>query len=273
MKKGFSLTELIIYMLMSMIMLGIITVVFVSVSDSYKKTMSTFDVQREVEAAADQIRRDLNQSSLNSIVVYPSGSERNPGVSMISPCQEETFSKTTTSDSFVMTQNGGPRWGRYVFYTVLPRETKSGEQGSQYQGRMGNLVRWVWELDDKDISPYPSPTNVLPSQFSTKRAPFSIILRGVPLPTSPELQGLPHFKTNGVDYGGFQVAFVRQSCDKTGKVTSEYLTGVNPSKAVSPTDTGNVSELVQVNITNIYISELSGKLSAYSFSFTSYPKN
>jgi hypothetical protein len=260
-------------MLMSIIMLGIITTVFIYVSDAYKKTMSSYDVQREVETAAEQLRRDLSQTSLNTITIYPSGSEKNSGVSMISPCREETIKSKTTRDSFILTQNGVPRWGRYIFYTVLPRETRPGEQGSQFAGKMGNLVRWVWTLDDKSISPYPVPTNVFPSQFTNKSAPFTVVLRGIPLPTSPEIPGLGHFKANNVDYGGFQVAFIRQNSDKTGKVTGEFLTGVNPAKATSPTDTSTISELVQVNITNLYLSDLSAKMNAYSFSFVVYPKN
>ncbi len=271
--SGFTLVELMIYMFLSIIVLGIITTTFVYISDAYNRTSSAFDVQRRVETGIEQVRRDLSQTSLNSIQVYPKSGDRKPGVSMITACQEEKVSTHRSQDSFTMSQYGVPKWWGHVFYTVIPREPQPGEVGTDFQGKLGSLVRWTLPLDDKDSPPYPFPTNILPRDFNKNRAVPRVILRGIPLPDSPRLKGLDHFKTDGVDYGGFQVAFVRQEKDNKGGVTREYLSTRNPADFIGKSDTKASSELVQVNITNIYISERSGKLSAYSFSFCVYPRN
>jgi len=52
-----------------------------------------------------------------------------------------------------------------------------------------------------------------------------------------------------------------------------YLSGVNPAQATSGKDTDDVSGLVQVSLSSVYISDRTGKLSAYSLSFCVYPKN
>jgi len=270
---GFTLTELIIYMFLSIIVLGIVTTIFVYISDAYARTTSSLDVQRRVETGVEQIRRDLSQTSLNSIRVYPASGDKMPGVSMITACQQEKVSTRRSRDSFVITQYGVPKWSGHVFYTVVPREPEPGEVGTSFQGKLGSLVRWTLPLDDKNTLPYPFPTNILPGDFKKQRAFTRVILRGIPLPNSPQLKGLDHFKTDGVDYGGFQVAFVRQEKDKKGRVTKEYLSSKNPTDFDGKSDTATTSELIQVNITNIHISERSGKLSAYSFSFYVYPKN
>lgn len=271
--SGFTLTELIIYMFLSIIVLGIITVCFIYVSGAYGRTASAFDVQRKVEVGVEQLSRDLSSSSLNSIRIYPSSNDNMPGVSMITANKEEVVSTYRGQDSFGITQYGAPQWWGHVFYTVAVRSPQPGEVGTAFQGKLGNLIRWTMPLDTKTSYPYPFPSDIYPRDFGKNKTSVRVILRGIPLPSAPAPKDLDHFKTDGIDYGGFQVAFIRQEKDKKGAIENEYLSSRNPIDFSGKKDTDASSELVQVNITNIYISERTGKLNAYSFSFCAYPKN
>lgn len=273
-RHGFTLVELIIYMVLCLIVLGIVTFVFTYVSRAYSKASSSFDVQREFQTGVEQIRRDLAQASLGTITVYPSHGEAQPGFSMLSALAEEQgIGKTTGRDSFELTRYGVPNWQRYVFYTLAPRAPRPEEVDTPFQGKIGNVVRWTYPIGSSSAVPYPIPTDIHPSSFASHEAPTRVILRGIILPDAPQIKGMEHFVTDQNDCGGFQVAFIRQERDATGKVTGEYLSGVNPAQATSGKDTDDVSGLVQVSLSSVYISDRTGKLSAYSLSFCVYPKN
>ena len=271
--KGYTLMEVIVYMFIATLMLTIITGIFYSMSRSYSHAAASYDVQREVYVAAEQIRRDISQTSLNSIVVYHHEGNNHPGVSMISAYHDEKIKACVYKRYFKMSDYGTPDWSEHIFYGVIPREPMRQEVGTPFQGKVGDLVRWNLSFDKRDNPLYPFPSEVLPSQYKTKKRPVKVLLRGIPLANAPGIKGMEHFSTDSEDYGGFQVAFIQQEKDDDGKVKKETLSSTNPTKLKSKKDTDKTSEMVQVNITNIYVSERTGNLSAYSFSFSVFPRN
>ncbi len=272
--KGYSLTELIVYMFIASMMLTVIVVIFIFMSRSYSHAEASYDVQREIQTGFETIRQDLSQTSLNSIVVYPSGTETNmSGVSMISAQQEVKLDGEPPRRFFKMSDYGTPEWGEHIFYTVLLRAPKKQEIGTPFQGKLGDLVRWNLAFDKTNNPLYPFPTDIKPSDFMTKRQPVKVILRNIPLANSPEIPGMEHFTSNLRDYGGFQVGFILQEKDKNGKIIKESLTNKNPVKETLRSKTNETSLLVQVNVTNVNISDRTGNLSARSFSFAVYPRN
>lgn len=272
--RGYSLTELVVYMFIASMMLTIIVTIFLFMSRSFSHTAASYDVQREIQTGTEMLRQDLSQTSLNSIVVYPSGTGTSPsGVSMISAQQEVKETGKPPRRYFKMSDYGTPEWGEHIFYVVLERPPLKQEIGTPFQGKMGDLVRWNLSFDKSSNPLYPFPTDIKPSDFKVHRQPFKMILRNIPLATAPEIVNMEHYTTNGRDYGGFQVGFIQQEKDKNGKVIKERLSNKNPATQSSRSQTSETSLLVQVNITNLYVSERTGNLSARSFSFAVYPRN
>lgn len=271
--RGYSLTELVVYMFIASMMLSLIVVIFVFMSRSYSRAEASYDVQREAQTGMEMIRRDLSQTSLNSIVVYPDSDEKNSGVSMISAQHDEEVAGGAKRRYFKMSDYGTPDWIEHIFYTVIPRAPLRQEIGTPYQGKLGTLVRWHLSFDQQNNPMYPFPTDIKPSDFMKKKQPYQVVMRNIPLANAPEIDGIDHFKGDLRNYGGFQVAFIRQEKDNKDRVKKETLSDKNPAKLAMRLETDKTSQLVQVNITNVFISNRTGNLSARSFFFTVYPRN
>ena len=272
-KKGITLVEMMISMFIFIILLGVASGTFIYLNRIYSKSSSSYDVEREMQTGVEQIRRDLMESSLSSIVVYPKGNGIIPGVSMISAEMEEVDPSGPDKRYFKVTRYGTPDWSRHVFYT-LQRVNVPQAAGTSFEGNLANLVRWTLPIDSKTIdTSYPFPTDVFPSHFQQKNQPPRVILRGIPLPGAPGLHGIDHYTADDKNYSGFQVGFIYLKKGPQGSITGEYLSSTNPCQATDKNLTDGTTKLVQVNLTNVFFSERSGKMSANSYSFQVNPRH
>lgn len=271
-QKGYTLVELIVSMVIALIMLGILAGAFVYLNREYNKAWSATDMERELQAGIETIRRDLKETSVNSIRIYPAESDELPGVSMISAEYEEEVAGATKR-YFKVSRYGQPKWSGFVFYTLVPVKIKAAA-GTAFEGKIGNLVRWRLPVDKLKNQPtYPFPTDIVPESFKSNNGKPRIILRGIPMPDSPPIKGMERFKFKDTDYGGFQVAFIYQKRDKKGAVTGEFLSNVNPALTSDRSLTDCTTELVQVNFIKMEISDRTGKVNADSFSFQVHPRH
>lgn len=277
-KKGFTLTELVIYILFSFIVLGIIMGIYYNFRRMYWRTTASYSIQSEIPKAVEWLRKDLTQTGLASIRVYPSSwsGNANPGFTMINAEKEEVISGKRVRH-FNVSKYGTPQWNSHVFYVVVPKPVDKAEVGTPFQGKLGMLVRGEKPFDTSQRPLYPFQVSEPPALFYNLGIPTREIIRGIPLPSAPELEGMEHLKISNFKYGGFRVAFVRQTRDPNGKVIQETLTDKNPCYADDQSgglsETTQTSELVQVNLIVMEISKQTGKLTSYSLSFQVCPRH
>jgi len=283
--KGFSLTELIIYILMATIVFGVIISIFLFVRSSSRRTTSSFEIREKTDSAVRWLKTDLMETSLSSIRAYPNNDFKSeaPGVSFISAVDETGKGGDIFLDS---TDFGNPSWQKYVFYTVVEDKVwpMALQDGRKITLRLGKLVRWEY----KQSSTVPSATTLKPfSDINQATTPPRTILNGIMLPAKigdvnqVEWFGrlrIPHVKPGGtpqpgaLDYGGFRVSFVRRKISGSGHAVSieEELSNVNPSES---TDTDGNTDLIQVDFIALNISDKTGQPTALSQSFQLKPRN
>lgn len=204
--KGMTLTELIIYSFLA-ILAGALLWGFRSITmRTQHATTASYLVSNQTETAISWLRRDLNETALASIQVYPNASEPNeaPGLSCVSNRDFETAKQLTT-------RWGAPQWDKHVLYTL------ESEPGS----KLGNLVRWEREIANKNNLPV--LCNVLPSSSTRSRSKV-LIRRLVKANQTIENAG-PGGQVDSDESGGFSVKFIRR---QNGSGGEESLTNVNP---------------------------------------------
>ena len=268
--SGFTIIEVLVTIGLTLIILGILGSIFVNMYHAYNRVEAEFDIERGLEEGVHWLRRDLSETSLNSIVVYPDSHDKMPGVSMISA---EEYDETTGRRHFQISRFGTPLWSGHVLYTLVPRKTLPSEVGSPFEGKLGNLVRWYLPFDREKNPVYPFPTTIFPSDFSKQKQLARTVFSGIPLPSAPKLQGFDYEKVHNLNSGGFTVSFIRQERDKDGKVLKETLSDTNPTQTDKPEDMKEISTLVQVNMIIVQFSTRDQKLTALNFPFQVHPRN
>lgn len=193
--QGFTLVEMLVYICLSVMVLGVIYSVFVSGRRHYEAASSSYLVSREAETALRWLRSDLQQASLASLRVYPNKQRPNaaPCISMASPRNLE--------NSVQLTHLGAPNWSSFVYYSLE---------------RDGKLVR---RMEDHDFQGRPTASVKEPGSVVTGNKQ-RVILHGVSQPLT-ELQGLGKLSQRG----GFDLQFIRRLDNG-----EEFLTEWNPSQ-------------------------------------------
>lgn len=283
--RGFSLTELIIYILMSTIVFGVIISIFFFVRSSSRRTASSFEIREQTDSALRWLKNDLMETSLNSIRTYPDNSNKSeaPGVSFISAVDVTGKAGDIVLDT---SEFGNPSWQKYVFYTVVEDKVwpMALKDGTKITLRLGKLVRWEY----KQSNTVPSATTLKPfSDINQATTPPRTVLSGIMLPAKigdinqKEWFGrlrIPHVapgkspQPGALDYGGFRVSFVRRKLSGSGPGLSveEELSNVNPSES---TDTDGNTDLIQVDFIALQISSKTGQPTALSQTFQLKPRN
>jgi hypothetical protein len=203
-KRGQTMIELVIYIAMAGLAAITIMALFNMAQRTQSSTYSSYLMSGKTEEALGRLRRELRESAMPSIVVYPNLDHPNekPGVAFPSAYKE----------SMAFSPYGTPSWDRHVFYTLVAPPGKS---------ETGKVVRWEQNFANKDFLPQMPVT--LPSLQTN---PGSTALLNVVLPNQ-EVHGLkdqPGYKTD--KFGGFRVQYLERTGGDAG---AEGLTSQNPT--------------------------------------------
>ena len=265
--KGFTLTELIIASFMALIITTIMITVFLYGRKAYDYASHSYFITRETYSAIEWIKKDLSQTSLNTIRVYHDKKDNNEyvGVSMETAVDSK-------KESFVFDEDGTAKWTGHIFYLVIPDAEKEIE-GKKI--KIGKLMRWEKPLDDENNIPYPMATDILPweKKYIGKNANLRCVANEVIMPG----QDLTDSKKKKIP--GFRVTFVRID-PVSGE---EILSDINPSlvsdkesdssnNSKSLTPAGN-TELVNVEMSVFQVSRETNQTNAFDISFRVKPKN
>jgi hypothetical protein len=187
-KKGFSLVELMVYAFLTVLILGVVFRMMVLNRRQMERPAATFRTQQELLTAHRYLERDIEETRLSSIRIYPNSSHPNalPGISLSSP-------RSIEDDSLKLSPTGFPVWQKTVYYFLEkdPRRPSS-----------ARLVR-----REGVISGYPSAVP-LASYHEPARAPFNrrrerVVARSLLLP----MESIPLLSRRLGPAGGFEAYF------------------------------------------------------------------
>ena len=218
-QQAMSLIELIIYMALA-VLAGVLLWAFQNITKSTQQaSTASYLVSGETETCLDWIRRDINETALASIQVYPStaAATEAPGMSFVS-------NRAFADSKPLVNSWGAPQWDKHVFYTL---DFEAGKE-------TGNLLRWEREISNKNLLPVLS--DLLPS--NPVRDKQRVVLRDVLAPNRTVTGVGPGGEIVSDEFGGFRSQFVRRAGGSGG---AESLTTVNPT-AGNPRDNTRLLE-------------------------------
>lgn len=200
--RGMTLTELIVYSVLAVLAGGLIWGLQTALRKTQHATSASSLMSSQTSTVISWLRRDLNETALASIQVYPNSLSPNeaPGLSCASRLP---FNKGQQATG----------WDKHVLYTL------DSEPGSQ----LGNLVRWERQIVNNNNLPV--PCNVLPS--STPRSHSRVIARKLVRPDQTLNNVGPSGQVTTDETGGFSVKFIQR---QNGSGGAESFTTVNPSQ-------------------------------------------
>ena len=221
-QRGMTLMELIVYMFLA-VLACVLLWSFQKITRSTQQASSaTYLVNGETETCIDWIRRDVNETALASIQVYPNtgDSTEAPGISMVS---NRAFADDEKG-KLLVNKWGAPLWDKHVLYTL---DFSAGQQ-------TGNLVRWEREIANKNLLPVLAENLPSVGIKDTGR----VVLRDVLAP-NVTVEGVgPEGQVVTDDFGGFRAQFIRRLGGSDGE---EVLTTINPT-AGNPRDNTRMLE-------------------------------
>ncbi|MEW6279363.1 MAG: hypothetical protein AB1758_12110 [Candidatus Eremiobacterota bacterium] len=251
--RGFTLLELVIYFVLSVSALAIVTSLFVIVRRTSEATYSNYLVSKDTETGINWLRRDLQNSCLATIRVYPGpgGAGERPGLSLASCAAADDPFRTQTN------RHGRPAWSSHVYYTLEPDGADK-----------GHLVRWTRPYPANELLPLVAPG--MPSSVSDT-SQRRTVLSNVLLANRTITGGGPPGTTDA--RGGFRVQFVRRAGGEGG---AETLSDVNPGAvSLDPGGTGlgidGNTRLVEVELRLLHKST-TGKPSVYAIKIRVCPR-
>lgn len=220
-RRGFTLLELVIYVGLGALALGAILSLFMISRSAQQQTYTSSLVSGRVYTALRMLRRDLQETALASIEVYPNANDsaENPGLSMAGAYLGD---KPTLEVSAF----GAPRWEHTVFYTLKPQT-----------GKTGTLVRWTKNYDTVNLLPQLDLSPPSAIDAATERTLVEDLL----LPNlTIENVGEGGSYDSGPQ-GGLEVSYIRRN---NGEAGEETLTTENPRSG----DAADNTRLVQVKL-------------------------
>lgn len=211
-QRGMTLMELVIAFALSVAAGLLLWSVTNIIRGSQQAAASSTLVSGETETAIEWLRRDLSESALASIEVFPNAErpDQPPGASMASNRAYDPEQKGRP----LVNRWGAPQWDKHVLYTVKRDDAAS---------PTGSLVRWEKEMTPKRY--LPEVCAVLPNAVEPDK--HRVVLRDVLGPNlsgtdfGPEGSGV----TDGS--GGFRLQFVRRANNGAG---AETLSSQNPRR-------------------------------------------
>jgi hypothetical protein len=255
---GFTLVEIIISSFIAILIMTVALTLLHAGRKAYDYSIHSFYLSEDSYYATEWIKKDLMQSSLSSIRIYPNKNNplENPGVSMISAFDPK-------SGNFRFNDYGRPGWQAHVFYTLVPSGHQVELGDKTY--RSGQLIRWELPLSKENNLPVPSA--VLPSLF-TQGINKRTIIQSVILPGENIIGDRKLDK-----FGGFKISFVRRDYGSGVETLSE----TNPAD-ISDSDRGSYvtsgnTQLVQVDLVIQEISRTTGQPNVIDLPFRIKPRN
>lgn len=253
MRRGFTIIEIVVYSFLALLAAFVIFTLYTVGTRARQVSVSSYLVSVDTEAAIRWMRRDLQETALVSVRVFPNDAAPNepPGCSFVSARDPGDLDEMKLN----INPYGAPLWTKTVFYTL------------QKGARTGQLVRWEKPLDasQKDNVPRVSDTmpSAIPSDVKTKRVLMSDTLE--PDVTITGLNGSPGWKTD--KYGGLRVQFIRRQGGEGG---DETLTSVSPADHDNGGDTANNTSLLSVEL-KVLASDTS-RPSVYDIEYRVHPR-
>jgi type II secretory pathway pseudopilin PulG len=209
-QRGITLMELIVYMFLA-VLAGVLLWSFQQIARSTQQvSTASYLVSGETETCIDWLRRDINETALASIQIYPDegAPSEGPGMSLVS---NRAFADDQRGKLLVNSW-GAPQWDKHVFYTL---DFSAGEP-------TGNLVRWEREIANKNLLPVLAQNLPSVDIQDTGR----VVLRDVLAP-DVTVEGVgPDGQVETDEFGGFRAQFIRRIGGADGE---EVLTTVNPT--------------------------------------------
>lgn len=217
-----TLVELIVYMALSVVACVMLWAFQNITRSTQTASVASYLVNGDTETCIAVLRRDINESALAAIQVYPSEAapSETPGLSLVS---NRAFGGEKEGRQLVNSW-GAPQWDKHVFYTL------EGDGAST-----GRLIRWEKELGQKNM--LPTPALLLPS--AEGRGKERVLLRDVLLPDRTVERVGPGGSVSTDRHGGFKAQFIRRLGGSGGE---ELLTDVNPKKG-NPRDNTRMMEV------------------------------
>lgn len=235
-KRGFTLMEILIYSVLSLVALGVIYALFILARRTAASSFSSYMVGGHTELAISALRRDLSQTALGSITQ----GKTSPGVSMVS----------ALTDTMQVNPYGAPRWDRHVYYALI------GNAGDQ----TGTLFRYEDPLPSPNLLPLVSTKDPSSKPGEERAALHNVLMPNTKVDNLQDAAGYTSDK-----FGGFRVQFVRREGGPSGK---ETLVDDNPAVAGNPEDH---TRLVEVELKILQKSGF-GKPDFYCIKFRVMPQ-
>ncbi len=245
-RRGFTLTEVLIYGVLSLLVMGIVASLFFTAQRTHQAVTSSYNIGPGLSIAVEQIRKDLAGAPLASVSVKKDP----PGLSLQSSYEIDDTTRNVIGDF------GVPVWQKWVHYGLdyAPGDTTA------------KLVRW----EEAGVGRVPglSPTAPWPPQTSQKR----VILRDVAVPNAvlDGVGGNGQIQLDG--WGGFRVQFLRLDNNGDWVASDDNPSGVlNGGTRVSPAERQGLSRMMEVELKQ-YMSSSTGKPNYFSLKFRAAPR-
>jgi prepilin-type N-terminal cleavage/methylation domain-containing protein len=255
---GFTLIEIMISAFIALLLITVAFTVLHVGRKTYDYSAYSFYLTEDTYAATEWIKKDLMQTNLSTIRVFPQSDnpDEPPGISMISAFDPQ-------DGTFKFNNYGRPMWKTHVFYTLVPSQNPDEKGLRSY--KIGQLIRWEIPLSKE--SNVPTASTVLPSLISNIGNKRTIINK-VLLP-GQDVKGIRKLDK----FGGFRVSFVRRERG----IDEDRLSEINPAN-VSDTNKGILStsgntSLVQVDLVIQETSRETGSPNLIDLSFRVKPRN
>lgn len=248
--RGATVLELLVYMALSLVVLSAAITAFNGVRRTGASASSSFILGQDAAVSFDRLRRDFQDTSLQSIRVTPGAGQawitmagaRDPqGKLQISPY-------------------GTPNWQNYVCYELLPSQRNDG---------ISTLVRYEQEQTFAGHSPLPS---LKPIQTASKTTPVlnQVVSPGYRLVAQAD--GLMALQSDAQSAeGGLIVRFVRNQV-KGPSLLSKF----NPNEKTDNDESGwssGSTNMVDIQITLAEINGSTGKVSSIKLPIRVTPRN
>jgi type II secretory pathway pseudopilin PulG len=198
-RKAFTLVELVIYMFLMVVLLGIVFRMAIVNRRQMEKPAAGFRAVQTFLSLQSILNRDLQETDLSTVRIYPNprfpGAP--PGMSLASP-------RGLADDAVKMTPQGGVLWQKIIYYYVMPDPSRPGT---------GRLVR------KEGLVPGLPSTKPVASAFEPSVAGFDrgrrrFVATNILLAN----QEIPQLKLSLGRHGGFEAVFM----DGEGKTSPAY---------------------------------------------------
>ena len=221
--RGFTLIEMVIYMFLMTLILGLVYSMAVVNRRQMERPAASFRIQQSLLAAHQLLKQDLKYTRLSTIRIYPNDShpEEPPGIAMASPQDR--------NGNFTLSGQDGMLFWKTIYYTLekIPDSPETGRlvRKEVYYSHIGVQVSQPY--------PYEPALDELPSKvrIPNKWNPVKVVCNCIYLPNttitelSRTLDGAGGFKACFTDAAGSSRKRVYNALDELKLVEIELVAG------------------------------------------------